>query len=416
MAEHARRWGFVDWGYQSHSACVVDEDGKAVTEFKVDNTPEGMADLVSRFTRACVGDRGSLLVGIETQQCPAVDALLDAGFSLFTLNPKQIDRFRDRYSPAGAKDDARDGFVGANALRTDPDAFHRIEPDPPAVMTLREWTRADQELGEDLVALSNRLWAQVMRVAPHWLKLCEAANEPWFWSLLELAPTPLAAATLTAKQVGLVLRHHRIRRVHEAEVLRVWRTPCPGITPAVQQAVAARIVTLLPRLRVVHEERDMALAQIKRCLEACKPELSDGTNRPDDVSILLSQPGIGDRVAAGLIAEAGRCLRERNLQAFRAQSGTCPVTKSSGKSRRVVMRRACQRRLRDVCFWWSRSAIVQDPHCKEHYAALRRRGHSRARCYRTLADRNVSRLFTMLERRTLYDPNYRRIQSGDKRG
>ena len=35
---------------------------------------------------------------------PWIDGLLDAGHPVFTLNPKQVDRFRDRFSPSGAKD------------------------------------------------------------------------------------------------------------------------------------------------------------------------------------------------------------------------------------------------------------------------------------------------------------------------
>ena len=34
-----------------------------------------------------------------------------------TLNPKQLDRFRDRFSPAGAKDDRRDARTLGDALR-----------------------------------------------------------------------------------------------------------------------------------------------------------------------------------------------------------------------------------------------------------------------------------------------------------
>jgi hypothetical protein len=37
----------------------------------------------------------------------------------FSINPKQLDRFRDRHTVAGAKDDQRDAFVLADSLRTD---------------------------------------------------------------------------------------------------------------------------------------------------------------------------------------------------------------------------------------------------------------------------------------------------------
>lgn len=55
-------------------------------------------------------------------KCPrgaVVETLAEHGFAVFAINPKQLDRFRDRYSPAGAKDDSRDAFVLADSLRTD---------------------------------------------------------------------------------------------------------------------------------------------------------------------------------------------------------------------------------------------------------------------------------------------------------
>jgi hypothetical protein len=41
---------------------------------------------------------------------------MDRGIAVFAINPKQLDRFRDRFSPAGAKDDRRDALVLASAL------------------------------------------------------------------------------------------------------------------------------------------------------------------------------------------------------------------------------------------------------------------------------------------------------------
>ena len=40
---------------------------------------------------------------------------MDRGFAVYSINPKQLDRFRDRFSPAGAKDDSRDARVLADA-------------------------------------------------------------------------------------------------------------------------------------------------------------------------------------------------------------------------------------------------------------------------------------------------------------
>jgi len=47
-------------------------------------------------------------VAIEVPHGPVVDALIDRGFVVYAINPKQLDRLRDRFSVAGAKDDRRD--------------------------------------------------------------------------------------------------------------------------------------------------------------------------------------------------------------------------------------------------------------------------------------------------------------------
>jgi len=413
--EQGRLWGFVDWATQTHTACVVDASGSAVKEFSVENSPEGLAGLAVQLTGLCQGQLERMAMGIEVPHGTVVDALLETGFAVFSLNPKQIDRFRDRYSPAGAKDDRRDAFVGANALRTDPLAFHRIEADHPAVVELREWSRMDQDLGQDLLAQANRLRAQVLRVAPHWLKLCSAADEPWFWTLLELAPTPAAAADLTPRRVQSALRRHRIRRLSPQQVLATWQSACLGTPAGVVTAVSAHVAVLIAQLRLLHQQRRSAAAQLKRCLAACQTVFTGPSGRPGAVEVALSQPGVGLRVAACFFGEASRCLAGRNLHAFRALTGTGPVTKSSGKTRRVHMRRACDSRLRDSCFHWARIAVQRDPRSKAHYAALKRKGCSHARALRGVGDRLAARMFVMIERGTLYDPDHRRVPPGHEK-
>jgi hypothetical protein len=68
------------------------------------------------------------------------------GFIFTPSTPKQLDRFRDRHSVAGAKDDRRDAFVLSDSLRTDRARFRRIRLDDPLVIQLRELSRVDEDL------------------------------------------------------------------------------------------------------------------------------------------------------------------------------------------------------------------------------------------------------------------------------
>lgn len=76
---------------------------------------------------------------------------------MYSINPKQLDRLRDRFCIAGAKDDRRDAYVLADGVRTDRRLFHRLQVADPRLIELRAWSRLAEELTEERVRLSNRL-------------------------------------------------------------------------------------------------------------------------------------------------------------------------------------------------------------------------------------------------------------------
>ena len=105
-------------------------------------------------------------VAIETPRGPVVESLMERGFAVHSVNPKQLDRFRDRSSPAGAKDDRRDAQVLASALRTDPHCLRLLESTDPTIVELREWSRLSEDLTRERVRLANRMRDQPWRYYP----------------------------------------------------------------------------------------------------------------------------------------------------------------------------------------------------------------------------------------------------------
>ncbi len=106
-------------------------------------------------------------------------------------------------------------------------------------------------------------------------------------------------------------------------------------------------------------------------------------------------------------AEAPQALAERDLQMLRGLAGTAPVTRRSGKSHRVVMRRGCDTRLRDAVRHWARVNMASDPYGRALYLAMRARGHRHERALRGLADRLLACLVVTLRNDELYDPQRR---------
>ena len=110
----------VDWASQSHHVCVLKADGDRLGEQVFKHTGEGLARMAGWILKLAQSEPELVQVAIEVPHGPVVESLLNRGFQVHSINPRQLDRFRDRFSPAGAKDDSRDAHVLADALRTDP--------------------------------------------------------------------------------------------------------------------------------------------------------------------------------------------------------------------------------------------------------------------------------------------------------
>jgi Transposase len=117
------------------------------------------------------GIASAVAVAVEVPHGPVVDVLLERGFIVHAINPKQLDRLRDRFSIAGAKDDRRDAYVSADGLRTDRHLFRRLQIADPRLIELRAWSRLAEELQEERVRLSDRFHQQLWRYYPEMLKL-----------------------------------------------------------------------------------------------------------------------------------------------------------------------------------------------------------------------------------------------------
>lgn len=407
--EHDYGWLVgIDWATDAHEVCVMTPSREIVSQRKVEHNGPAIAGFIDQLGRLCEGKPERIAIAIEIPRGAVVESLAERGFHVYAINPKQLDRFRDRHTVAGAKDDRRDAFVLADSLRTDRPCFRKVRVDDPLVIQLREMSRVDDDLAEDMNRLTNRMREQLYRFYPALLRLSPSADEPWLWALLELAPTPAAGARLKPKQITKLLTEHRIRRLDTEAVLTALREAPLRVAPGAADAAAAHIATLIPRLRVTLQQRTTCQREMARLLE----ELAggDASGQKDehrDVQILRSLVGVGKKVAATLLAEASQPLADRDYHALRAHAGIAPVTKQSGRRLVVVMRQACNGRLRNAVYHWARVAATRDPHSTEVYATLRARGQSHGRALRSIADRLLRVLIAMLTNRTLYDPSRR---------
>lgn len=398
-----RLFAGIDWGSEKHRVCLMNRDGHILAERWIEHNGDSLAELTAWLRRETSDAPSLLAAALEIPRGAMVETLLEHGFAVFSINPKQLDRFRDRYSPAGAKDDRRDAFVLADSLRTDRHCFRTVRLHDPVLIRLRELSRLDDELAQEQNRAINRLREQFHRFFPQLLQLCECADEPWLWTLFEWAPSPLRAARLTEARIARLLQQQRIRRITAAQVRMALKTKPLTLAPGAAEAAAEHALLLLPRLRLLQQQR----TDLARRINALLDELATPAERQHehrDAAILLSLPGLGRKIAATMLSEASQAIADRDYHALRCYSGTAPITHQSGKKKSVVMRRGVNERLRNALYHWARVSVVFDPQSKKRYAAMRACGHSHGRTLRGMADRWLKVLTSMLTTRTLYDP------------
>jgi transposase len=408
MTDEVRWFVGIDWASEQHRACLLDAEGERVAERDVAHDGAGLQELCSWLLERTGARAQEIAVAIEAPRGPVVEGLLERGFQVFAINPKQLDRFRDRFSMSGAKDDSRDAEVLGHSLCTDRQAFRRLAIDDPLVIELREWSRIYEELKQEQNRLTNRVRDQLWRYYPQAGELGDPSAN-WFLDVWEKAPSPAQAARVSEKTIARILKEHRIRRFDAAEVLRILRQPPLAVAPGTVEAASAHIRTVAARLRLVNQqikEVERRLDELCAAIEAAAETTPGQICEQRDMAILRSMPGLGRIITATLLAEACEPLRLRQYHVLRGLSGQAPVTRRSGKSIIVLRRYACNARLRNALFHWARGAIQHDPVSKRRYAELRQRGHGHARALRTIGDRLLYVLCTLLQRQQLYDPDY----------
>src|SRR6516164_1113462 len=186
-----RQWYVgVDWASESHHVFLTDADGRKIAERVFKHGGEGLAEMAAWLVAASGAEASQIQVAIEVPHGPVVETLVERAFKVHAINPKQMDRFRDRYTLAGAKDDSRDAQVMASALRTDPRCFRLLAAADPVVIELREWSRIAEDLSAERNRLTNRMREQLWRYFPAMLELDGDLGAEWLLDLWEAGQGP----------------------------------------------------------------------------------------------------------------------------------------------------------------------------------------------------------------------------------
>ena len=202
----------LDWAKKHHAIVVVDPKGQIVLDLLIDHTAEGWRRLREKLVKLVGTDLSRVAATIETRSGPAVERLLELGCTVFPLNPKAAQRYRDRKAPSGGKTDHLDAWSFADALRTDGHAWRPLKPEAPLVQELRLLCRDEIHLIRQRTALANQLQAALHEYYPVALEAFDDWTLPSAWAFVERFPTAEALKKAGKRRREKFLHVHRLYR------------------------------------------------------------------------------------------------------------------------------------------------------------------------------------------------------------
>jgi transposase len=253
----------VDWADKVHQIWVGDFQGNKVAEMRLAQTPEGMSEF-GRWLHECRAEGIELWAAIEKPEGRIVDFLLDDGVVVYPINPKAVDRARDRFRMSGAKSDLFDSYVLSEFLRTDHGHLRALQPNSEQAQELKMLTRDYQRLVTQRTRLLNRVVATLKEYYPRPLDLFSDLSTEKALDFIKQYPTPEAVNELSRKQWNRFARAHRFSQDQTEELWKTVKAPQLPIPQHVVRAKAKLVAVLVEELELLVKATSRYAGEIQR--------------------------------------------------------------------------------------------------------------------------------------------------------
>lgn len=386
----------IDWSEEKHCVHIHSERGAELARLEIERSARGFQRLADKLSR--VSPRpADCLVAIETEHNLLVDFLHRQGYVIYILAPSLVHSNRGRQGNSGAKDDDRDARLLADILRTDRGALIPWQPDCALVRQMRSLLSWVDALSKQIVQEHNRLRSHLLRYYPQPLMAFNNLLSHYVLRFLVSNPAPTDLADLTLDKFSALCRQNGYYRADRFPALwAALQETSPGVDEAVIPAFRLVTVWLAEQLDELLRKKKETIAHIQTLF----------WEHPD-APLFDSLPGAGELLAPKLLVMFGDHRQRYPVRSLLpAIAGTAPVTVASGKSRFVKFRWACNRDYRRTAQQFAQSSVRQSAWAAAYFFQHIDRGKSKSHAYRCLANRWLHIIWSLWQKRELYDEGF----------
>lgn len=388
----------LDWSRCKHDMVLMTGDGRVAHRGSIPHDAAGL-DALRQHIAEHQPDAAQVRVAVEMHDGALLAWLLEQGYAVFGINPKSAQRARDRYRPAGGKDDASDAFILADMLRTDRGSLRPIHRDSDATIELRALVELRRTRVEDRTALFHRLRALLAEWCPDLCQLCDDFTRDWQRDLLQRCPLQQDLHDLHGRTVHAFVGQHRLGRDTAHRIDRTRKTTPLSIPASLQQTLRLNIRGLIDQIALLHDQ-----------INTLDKLIQQRVDQHPDAQVFQTLPIKATHTIAHLLAGFGEDRNQpRRHTDLAAAWGVAPVTIQSGKYRTAKRRLAADHTMNQALIHFAfNTAFTDGCWAADYYQRKRREGNSHFTTLRCLAQRWLKILFRMWKDRTHYDEQQHR--------
>jgi transposase len=383
----------IDWADDHHDILVLDETGQQLGSLRVAHTRDGLIKL-NAFLEQKLGTHPKEFMAciIETTHGLLIASLLGAGWPVYPVNPRTVDR---RRAASGAKTDRIDAYLLAKTGRADFADLRKLTPDSEIVAELKTLTRDQDALIQMQTRLVNQLTACLKEYYPAALSLFAGALQQRSTLLfLQSYPTPQMALGASRDQLAQTLKEagHTTAKQVAPKIFEILHQPHLLANAITTRTKSRLMLALVAQLLPLIEE-----------IAAYDKEIEALFLTHEDNDVFSSLPRAGKRLAPRRLSEIGDDrTRYGQAASLQALAGTSPVLFESGKYSKAHRRLGCIKPLRNALHQFAWQSTLTEAWAAAYYQRKRAEGKSHTVAVRALANVWVRIIFALWQKREPY--------------
>ena len=383
----------IDISKDKFDAYCIDINGEKHFYLSCSMDRVGFEKLVGHLENLSI-PKENLLIGMESTACYHINLfsfLLAEGYTAIVINPLLIANFV-KLQLRKTKTDKKDAFVIAQFLLMYVDTLAQTSISS-HVSDLRDLSRQRESLLSQMMALKCDMKRLLSMTFPELEKLTGVFTKS-ILQLLSRFPSAQAIVQADPAEITQLLMDHSMGR-NSAKT-----------TEAIIRVARSSVGTTSPSRELILKQKADVLIHLEGHLKELTAMMIDlcRSGMGDDIDIMTSLRGIGEKTATNFLVEMGGDIRKfKDHKKLIAMAGLDPAIYQSGKhdgQGRITKRG--NRHLRRV-IWLMTIRVIQFNDCfRQHYQKRRQDGLPFKKAVLATAHKLLRTIFAMLTQRTTF--------------